>query len=96
MPIYVVKLSSKGQLVIPAPLRAAHRWRDGDEFVVEEVGQGLLLKPRKPFAATRLEDVAGSLPYAGPAKTVEEMDKGVAAWLRTSVSDDAKGRLESK
>lgn len=90
MPMYVVKLSSKGQLVIPAPVRAAHRWRDGDEFVVEEVDHGLLLKPRKPFAATRLEDVAGSLHYAGPAKTIEEMDEGVAAWLRRSVGEDAE------
>jgi len=88
MPMYVVKLSSKGQLVIPAPVRAAHRWRDGDEFVVEEVDQGLLLRPRKPFAATRLEDVAGSLHYAGPAKTIEEMDEGIAAWLRKSESED--------
>lgn len=86
--MYVVKLSSKGQLVIPAPVRAAHRWRDGDEFVVEEVDQGLLLRPRKPFAATRLEDVAGSLHYAGPAKTIEEMDEGIAAWLRKSESED--------
>ena len=88
--MYVVKLSSKGQLVIPARLRAAHRWRDGDEFVVEEVGQGLLLKPRKPFAATRLEDVAGSLRYAGPAKTIEEMDEGVAAWMRTAAREHAE------
>jgi AbrB family looped-hinge helix DNA binding protein len=90
MPMYVVKLSSKGQLVIPAPVRAAHRWRDGDEFVVEEVDQGLLLRPRKPFAATRLEDVAGSLHYAGPAKTIEEMDEGIAAWLRKSESESAE------
>ena len=78
----VVKLSSKGQLVIPASVRAAHQWRAGDEFIVEEVDQGLLLKPRKPFPAARLEDVAGSLPHAGQAKTVDEMHEGVAAWLR--------------
>jgi len=85
--MYVVKLSSKGQLVIPAPLRAAHHWRDGDEFVVEEVDQGLLLKPRKPFAATHLDDVAGSLPYPGRAKTVEDMDEGVAAWMRKTARE---------
>jgi AbrB family looped-hinge helix DNA binding protein len=78
----VVKLSSKGQLVIPATLRAAHQWQTGDEFILEEVDQGLLLKPRKPFPAARLEDVAGSLPYRGPSKTVEEMDEALATWLR--------------
>lgn len=81
----VVKLSSKGQLVIPASVRAAHEWRAGDEFIVEEVNQGLLLKPLKSFARASIEDVAGSLSYAGDAKTVDEMHEGVAAWhLRRS------------
>jgi AbrB family looped-hinge helix DNA binding protein len=78
----VVKLSSKGQLVIPATIRAAHQWQTGDEFIVEEVDQGLLLKPRKPFPEVDLEYVAGSLSYAGPAKTVDEMNEGLATWLR--------------
>ena len=29
------------------------------------------------FAPTRIEDVAGCLAYAGPAKTIEEMDAAV-------------------
>ena len=88
--MYVVRLSSKGQLVIPAPLRAAHRWREGDEFVVEEVGQGLLLRPRKPFAATRLDQVAGALPHAGRAKSVEEMDEGIIASTREAMRENAE------
>lgn len=30
-----------------------------------------------PFKPTRLQDVAGCLPYAGPAKTLEEMQEAV-------------------
>lgn len=30
-----------------------------------------------PFKQTRLEEVAGSLAYAGPAKTLQEMHEGV-------------------
>lgn len=30
-----------------------------------------------PFKTTRLQDVAGSLPYVGPAKTLEEMQAAV-------------------
>ena len=84
--MYVVKLSSKGQLVIPASLRQARRWRTGDEFVLEEVAEGVLLRARKPFPLTRLDEVAGSLRHAGPPKTVEEMDAAIAAAVREQES----------
>jgi AbrB family looped-hinge helix DNA binding protein len=80
--MHVIRLSSKGQLVLPASVRSAHRWGAGDEFVVEEVAEGLLLRPRKPFPAARLDEVAGSLRYAGTPKTIEEMDAGIAAAVR--------------
>lgn len=80
--MHVLKLSSKGQLVIPAAVRSAHRWQTGDAFVLEEQPEGLLLKPLRPFPASRLEDVVGCLPYAGAARTVEEMDEAIAAWHR--------------
>jgi|APTNR8051073442_1049403.scaffolds.fasta_scaffold43418_1 AbrB family looped-hinge helix DNA binding protein len=77
--MYVIKLSSKGQLVLPASLRQAHRWRTGDEFVLEEVAGGVLLRPRKPFPATRLDEVAGSLQFDGSPRSVEDMDAAIAA-----------------
>ncbi|WP_306535410.1 AbrB/MazE/SpoVT family DNA-binding domain-containing protein, partial [Geobacter sp.] len=46
------KLSSKGQIIIPKQVREAHHWRTGMEFVVESVGDGILLRPRKPFPPT--------------------------------------------
>lgn len=80
--MHVIRLSSKGQLILPASLRNAYRWGAGDEFVVEEVPEGLLLRPRKPFPAAHLGEVAGCLRYAGPPKSVEEMDAGIAAAVR--------------
>ena len=80
--MYVVKLSSKGQLVLPASLRQARRWRAGDEFVLEEVAEGVLLRARKPFPLTRLDEGAGSLRPAGPPRTAEEMDAAIAAAVR--------------
>jgi AbrB family looped-hinge helix DNA binding protein len=80
--VHVIRLSSKGQLILPASLRNAHRWSAGDEFVVEEVPEGLLLRPRKPFPAAHLDDVAGCLRYAGAAKSIEEMDAGIATAVR--------------
>ncbi|MDG4603599.1 MAG: AbrB/MazE/SpoVT family DNA-binding domain-containing protein [Defluviicoccus sp.] len=85
--MHVLKLSSKGQLVIPATVRTAHHWLAGDEFVLEERPEGLLLKPRKPFPASRLDDVVGCLPYAGAAKTIEEMDQAIAAWHRAGAGE---------
>jgi len=80
--MHIIRLSSKGQLVLPASLRNAHRWGAGDEFVVEEVPEGLLLRPRKPFPAARLDEVAGSLRHAGAAKSIEAMDAAIAATVR--------------
>ncbi len=40
-------------------------------------GDGILLKPKKSFQETKLEDVAGYLPYEGKAKTLDELDNAI-------------------
>lgn len=57
------KLSSKGQIIIPKAVREAHHWWAGMEFVVESSGDGVILRPRKPFPTTRLEDGVGWAGY---------------------------------
>jgi hypothetical protein len=37
------------------------------------MGDGILLKPKKPFQETTLDQVAGCLKYEGKAKTIEEI-----------------------
>ena len=76
------KLSSKGQVIIPKVIRESHHWQAGTEFVIEETAAGITLKPRKPFPATRLENGVGCAGYKGPAKTLEEMEEGIAADIR--------------
>lgn len=76
------RLSSKGQIIIPKWLRDAYRWKAGLEFVVIDTGEGVLLKPSRPFEPSMLEDVAGSLPYVGEALTVEEMEDGLRRGIR--------------
>lgn len=39
------RLSSKGQLVIPKPVRDAHGWKEGMEFEFIETGKGITLQP---------------------------------------------------
>nr|MBA2549451.1 AbrB/MazE/SpoVT family DNA-binding domain-containing protein [Burkholderiaceae bacterium] len=40
------KLSSKGQVILPAAIRTARRWTPGTEFAVLETADGVLLKPK--------------------------------------------------
>ncbi len=76
------KLSSKGQVIIPKPLRTAHNWDVGQELIVINFEDGVLLKPKKPFVQTDIEDVAGCLKYSGKAKSIEEMDDAIAQGLK--------------
>ena len=81
------KLSSKGQIIIPKWLRDAYRWETGLEFVVIDTGEGILLKPSRPFAPSSIEEVAGSLPYAGTARTIEEMEEDLRRGVREAWDD---------
>lgn len=71
------RLSSKGQVVIPKAVRAAHGWQPGVELEVEDRGDGVVLRQAKPFPPTRFEEVRGCLKYDGPPLTIEEMDEAV-------------------
>ncbi len=68
------KLSSKGQVVIPRALRNAHHWEAGVEFQVIDTGDGVLLKPRAPFAPAELSAVAGMFKDRVAARSDEEIE----------------------
>lgn len=76
------KLSSKGQIVLPKAVREQHGWAPGTEFVVESTPDGVRLRAKTQFPLTQLDQVFGSVPHAGPAKTIEAMDAGI----RTAVA----------
>ena len=67
------RLSTKGQIVLPKNIRASRAWGPGTEFVVEETGDGILLRPAGRFPETHLDDVAGCLRSKGKAKTLAQM-----------------------
>jgi AbrB family looped-hinge helix DNA binding protein len=73
----ITRLSSKGQIIIPKAMRTAHQWEAGQELVAIDVGDGILLKPKKPFPETTLDQVAGSLKYQGKPKSLEEMEDAI-------------------
>lgn len=76
------RLSSKGQVIIPKAVRDARGWKEGTELVVEEREDGVLLRPAMPSKRYTVDDVYGVLKYEGPAKTIEEMNKGIDLAMR--------------
>ena len=83
-------LSSKGQIVIPRQIRQRHGWRAGVAFTVIDDGNSIILKPVTSKKTADLNDVIGCAGYAGPKKSLAEMDAGIldeaqkqaASWLR--------------
>lgn len=77
----LIRLSSKGQVVIPKSIRHQHQWHSGQQFMVEETNNGILLRPVKPalFSKTTLQQAAGCLQsaYAGKPKTQEDMEDAI-------------------
>ena len=67
------RLSTKGQIVLPKNLRAARAWGPGTEFIVEESGDGILLRPAHRFPKADLAEVAGCLATTCKPKTLAQM-----------------------
>lgn len=75
-------VSTKGQVILPKEVRDRRQWRPGTRLVVEETAEGVLLRPASRFAPTRPDEVAGMLAYAGPPKSLDDMQAGIAAEAR--------------
>jgi AbrB family looped-hinge helix DNA binding protein len=82
------KLSSKGQVIIPKALRSMHHWEAGLELMVIDTGDGLLLKPKAPFAPADLADVAGMFKDKVCPRTDEE--------IRVALAADARGKWRDR
>jgi len=80
-------LSSKGQVIIPKPIRSAHHWDAGERLVVEDTVDGVLLRPVALFKRTTLDDLTRCLKWKGPAKTLEEMEAAIAKGARKVMND---------
>ena len=80
-------LSSKGQIIIPNPIRTAHQWEPGQRFEAIDTGDGVLLKPAGPFPKTDIEEVVSSLRYSGRPKTLADMQEAVGRGAEESSHD---------
>ena len=76
------KLSSKGQLILPKSVRDARHGESGTRFAVEEVEDGVLLKPLRPFGPAKFDEVFGCLKYPGRPKTLSQMEKAIVKGVK--------------
>jgi AbrB family looped-hinge helix DNA binding protein len=83
-----IKLSTKGQVILPKSIRQRRHWVAGTRLVVEDTIDGVLLKVAPSFEPTRSDEVFGSLKVSGPPKTLEEMDAGISAEARRHHTGD--------
>jgi AbrB family looped-hinge helix DNA binding protein len=74
-----VKLSSKGQFIIPKTIRDRHHCEAGTEFVIIDRGAELVIKPTSVFPATELESPDTPSVYRGKPLSLEEMEQAVLA-----------------
>ena len=79
------RLSNKGQIVIPKNVRTAHGWEPGLEFIVEDTGDGIKLKPMIPYLETKAEELLGCVGYKGPKKSLKEMEAAIAKGARKNL-----------
>lgn len=84
----VTRLSSKGQVIIPKALRVALNWIAGQELIAIDMGDGVLLKPKRAFGLTTLVDVAGCLRYQGSPKSQKDWEGA----MRRGVKEQWHGR----
>ena len=78
-----VRLSSRGQIVIPREMRESRHLGAGTEFIVSFDGDAIRLLPVPVFPHTRVEDGAGALAKAGRGRlSDEETDSAIGEMLR--------------
>lgn len=81
------KLSSKGQVIIPKAFRSTHHWEPGLELMVIDTGDGLLLKPKAPFAPSELSEVIGMFKGKVAAKTDAQIEAALLQDMRRKWRD---------
>jgi AbrB family looped-hinge helix DNA binding protein len=71
------RLSTKGQIILPKSIRDSRAWGPGTEFVVEQAGDGVMLRPAARFPGAALNEVVGCLKAGRKPKTLAQMRSAV-------------------
>ena len=71
-------ISTKGQVILPKAIRDQLQWEAGTRLTVENTPEGVLLKSTPMFAASSIDALFGSMRYAGPALSIDDMNAAIA------------------
>lgn len=77
MPVAIVKLSNKGQVVIPKKIRDELHWKAGAELTLISSASGVTLKVSPKQTGRSLADLIGMLRHDGPPLSTEKLCKPV-------------------
>jgi bifunctional DNA-binding transcriptional regulator/antitoxin component of YhaV-PrlF toxin-antitoxin module len=81
--VQITRLSTKGQIVMPRNIRESHSWPAGTEFEWKEVEGGVLLKPRRPFPGTTVDQVCGILKTPrGKRASLADMERAIESEVK--------------
>ena len=59
----------------------------GLEFVIEDVADGIKLKPIKPYKETKIDEVIGCVGYEGPKKSLKDMEAAIVKGAQEDLGD---------
>ena len=71
------KMSTKGQMVVPAEVRQALGFKPGDVLDIVVDKDSMVVRRLQSIKKGKLIDLIGSVPCRGPAKTIEEINQGI-------------------
>ena len=81
------KVTSKGQITIPAEIRKAFNISAGDEVMFFDMGNGrVAFRPR----TGSIRDLEGIVPKLDYVPTLEELDEGVAAAIEEELLESVR------
>lgn len=83
--VETIRLLQQGQIILPEAMRQAHNWEIGQEFLILNFVDGILLKPKPVFPPRQLDEVAGCLRYAGTPKTLADMENAIVEGVKQHV-----------
>lgn len=75
-------MSSKGQIVLPKPIRDAKGWGTGMKLDTVMLPEGVLLRPKKLFPPTKMKDLIGMSGYRGRPATIADMNEAIVKEAR--------------
>jgi AbrB family looped-hinge helix DNA binding protein len=81
-------VSTKGRVTLPKTIRDSKGWGAGQELIVEETRNGVFLRSARPFAATKIEEVFGSLSHHGKRLSDQGIEKALSAAAKRRYARD--------